>query len=169
MRNGFNFEFTFDERQLARLISMPILIQTQVVDKVLRAMAIPILSKAKAIAPRATTPVQADGRTNREKQSKKMHEAGWNATNSRDHLGYRFVSYEHTGVLVVGGKSPGANKLNFDSGEARDVVYWGKYARKLKRVAPHDRFMHRAYEETKGEQIAYGIAKLQSELSNLNG
>lgn len=169
MRNGVNFDFKFDERQIARLTSMPILIQTQVVDKVLRAMAIPILSKAKAIAPRSTTPVQADGRTNREKQSKKMHEAGWNATNSRDHLGYRFVSFEHTGVLVVGAKKEGASKLNFESGEGRDVVYWGTYARKLKRVAPEDRFMHRAYEETKGEQKAYGIAKLQTELSKLNG
>lgn len=169
MRNGVNFKFPFDERQVARLLSMPILIQTQVVDKVLRSMAIPILAKAKAIAPRATTPVQADGRTNREKQSKKMHDAGWNAINSRDNLGYRFVSFEHTGVLVVGAKTQGGQKLNFDSGEGRDVVYWGTYARKLKRVAPEDRFMHRAYEETKGEQKAYGIATLQRSLDNLNG
>ena len=169
MKNGFNFEFNLDERQLKRLDSIPYLFRTQVVDKVLRAMAVPVLSKAKAIAPDATKPVQADGRTNRQKQSKKMHAAGWNATNSRDNLGYRFVAFDHMGVLVIGGRSPAANKLNFDSGEARDVVYWGTYARKLKRVAPEDRFMHRAYEETKGEQVAYGVAKLQSELRDLNG
>jgi len=128
-------------------------------------MAEPIMVKARAIAPDSQT-----GERTRSKWSKLMLQKGWAKYSSREWIRAKSMRYENVGVLIVGGQSHQGNKLNFDSGEdGRDVVYWGKYARILKRIPPEQRFMQRAYDETKGNQYAAGVYKLQKEVEAYNG
>jgi hypothetical protein len=138
-------------------------------------MSKPVLEKAKAIAPsskRSRGFIFRDLRTNRQMMGKNATRKfiGRDA-NSRDdsgkHLGVKFLKNNRGGLLIIGGKHPRANKQNFDAGKNRKVMYWGKDAGKTKRIEPKDRFMQKAYDETRNAQISAGNAQLETELREL--
>ena len=75
---------------------------------------------------------------------------------------------ENGGYLVIGGKSPNANSLNFDhSTKGRRVFYWGRDSGKVKRIDPNQRFTQRAADETLPAQMAAGEAQLRKEIEGL--
>jgi hypothetical protein len=128
---------------------------------VLKAMAKPVLAKGKAIAPNSRSSGTRD----------KMSEAAKNKwpEEGRNQLGFVFRKTESGGYLVMGAKDPKGNSLNFDaSDKGRNVKYWGKDSGKVKRVEPKERFMQRAADETRSEQVTAGNAQLETELRSLN-
>lgn len=174
--DGFELKIDIDDAAWARLMNIPELLRLGPLDRVLGAMATPILAKAKAIAPDATRPGKGnDPRSNRQKYGKNVTKefagaAAMSVDTSKENLGKKTVRYDNGAVVIVGGKAPNANKLNFDASktDGRDVVYWGKPQGRVKYVPPSERFMQRAMDETLGEQKAYGINQLQTELKRLN-
>ena len=150
----------FDESQLAKIMQIPLLLRLAPAERILKAMAKPIVAKAKAIAP--------DSRKSgtRKRMSKKT-DAKWPET-GRNHIGFVYRKSEGGGYLVIGGKSPKANSFNFDSSKkGRKVVYWGRSSGLVKRVEPSERFMQKAFDTTRAAQISAGNAQLEKECKEL--
>jgi len=150
----------FNEQQLAQLLKIPVLIRLAPAERTLKAMAKPIVDRAKAIAPSSVKS------GSRKKWSKKTA-AKWQMNEARNNIGYVYRKGENGGYLVIGGKSPNANSLNFDSGKRRQIFYWGKDAGRSKRVEPSERFMQKALDETKSAQESAGFKQLEKELREL--
>jgi hypothetical protein len=163
---SLEIEIHFDEAQIKKLLDIPLHLRLGPAERVLKAMAKPVVDKAKAIAPSS---IKSGNRKKWGKnKTKHFDPASWSATESAKHIGYVYRKTERGGYLVVGGKSPASNKLNFDSGKPRKVMYWGKDAGKTKRIDPKDRFMQRAFDETRSQQISAGNTQLEKELKELN-
>lgn len=159
-------EINFDESQLAKLMRIPILMRLGPAERILKAMAKPIVARAKAIAPNSRVASNASGPT-RDKMSAKT-KAKW-PESGKAHIGYVYRKGENGGYLVIGGKSPQANSFNFDASDrGRKVFYWGKDMGRIKRVEPSQRFMQKAFDETKSAQISAGNAQLEKEMKELN-
>ena len=156
----------FSEAQLAKLLRIPILLRLGPAERTLKAMAKPILQRAKAIAPSS---VKSGTRKKWGKnKTAKFDPSSWSKNEARNNLGVVYRKGENGGYLVIGGKSPNANSLNFDAGKRRKVFYWGVDQGRVKRVAPSERFMQKALDETKSAQVAAGFAQLEKELKELN-
>lgn len=159
---SIELKIEFDEQMLAKLRRIPILLQLGPAERVLKAMAKPIVEKAKAIAPNSSRS------GTRNLWSKKMR-AGRDAGHASQHIGFVYRKGENGGYLVIGGKHPKANSFNFDANKkGRRVFYWGKDSGKIKRVEPSQRFMQRALDETRQAQISAGFSQLEKELKELN-
>lgn len=156
----------FDESQISKLLKIPLLIRLKPAERILKAMAKPIVVRAKAIAPDSRVASNASGPT-RDKMSAKT-KAKW-PESAKTHIGYVYRKGENGGYLVIGGKSPQANSFNFDASDrGRKVFYWGKDMGRIKRVEPSQRFMQKAFDETKSAQILAGNAQLAKEMKELN-
>ena len=154
-------ESSFDEAMLAKIMQIPLLMRLGPSERVLKAMAKPIVTKAKAIAPNSITS------GTRKKWGKKYKDnAAWQISSGK-HIKTKYLKNERGGVLIVGGDHPKANKLNFEAGENRKVFYWGVDSGKVKRINPSERFMQRAYDETKAAQQSAGYAQLEKEIKEL--
>lgn len=172
---SLKIEINFDESQLAKIMQIPLLMRLGPSERVLKAMAKPVMEKAKTIAPRSTSSrpmMMRDLRTNRQKEGKnKTQKFIGRAANSVDdshkHIGVKFLKNNRGGLLIIGGKWPKANKQNYDAGKSRKVFYWGRDAGITKRIEPKDRFMQKAYDETRSSQISAGNAQLEKELKEL--
>jgi hypothetical protein len=177
---SLKIEINFDEAQLAKIMQIPLLMRLGPSERVLKAMSKPVIEKAKAIAPSSKTTRSSfnpktgrvDNRTNRQKMGKNAtKEFIGREANSRDdsgkHIGVKFLRNNRGGLLIIGGKSPKANKQNYDAGKERKVFYWGRDAGITKRIEPKDRFMQKAYDETRTAQISAGNAQLEKELKEL--
>ena len=150
----------FSQAQLAKLLRIPVLMRLGPAERVLKAMAKPVVARGKALAPRSRTSGTRDKMT--AKASAKWPEE------ARNNIGFVYRKGENGGYLVIGGKSPKANSLNFDAGKGRKVFYWGKDQGRSKRVAPSERFMQKALDETRSAQEAAGFAQLEKEMKELN-
>jgi hypothetical protein len=157
----------FDAHQIAKLMRIPILLRLTAAERTLKAMAKPVLARAKALAPDSSKP-GPNGVPSKTKQSantrKKWPEQG------KNNLGFVFRKSESGGYLVIGAKSPKGNTLNFDSSErGRKVRYWlNPPTGRIKRVPPSERFMQRAFDETRQEQMTAGFNQLEKEIRELN-
>jgi hypothetical protein len=151
----------FDEAQLAKIMQIPLLMRLGPSERVLKAMSVPVVAKAKAIAPSS----RRSG--TRKKWSKKYKDNPAYQNDSGKQIGVKYLKNNRGGILIIGGKHPQANKQNYDSGKPRRVFYWGKDAGKVKRIDPKERFMQKAYDETRGAQISAGNAQLDKELKEL--
>jgi len=157
----------FDEQQLLKLRRIPILLRLEPAERTLKAMAKPVLDRAKALVPDSRKPSQKDGVPSKNKQSAKT-KAKW-PDQGKNNLGFVFRKSETGGYLVIGAKNPKGNTLNFDSSDkGRKVKYWGKDTGRIKRVQPSERFMQRAFDETRQAQITAGFNQLEKELRELN-
>jgi hypothetical protein len=157
----------FDEQQLAKLRRIPIMLRLGPAERTLKAMAKPIVAKAKAIAPDSNKPGR-DGVPTRNKWSQKIKQ-GRDGGHAKNHIGFIYRKGENGGYLVIGGRHPKANSFNFDaSKKGRRVFYWGKDSGKIKRIEPSERFMQRALDETRQAQITAGFNQLEKELRELN-
>jgi hypothetical protein len=156
-----DIKITFDESQLAKLIKIPVLMRLGPAERILKAMAKPIVVRAKAIAP--------DSRTSgtRELMSAKT-KAKW-PESGKTHIRMIYRKGDGGGYLVIGANDPLGNSLNFDSSnKGRKVFYWGKDSGKIKRVEPSQRFMQKAFDETRSAQVSAGNAQLEKEMKELN-
>ena len=151
----------FDDNAVKRLQQIPAMMRLGPAERILKAMAGPIVAKAKAIAPSSV----ASG--SRKKQSKTT--AGkWSGREGRKHIGYVYRKSNRGGYLVIGGKDPYANSFNFDaSTEGRRVFYWGKDSGRTKRINPSERFMQKAFDETREQQVSAANKQLEKELKEM--
>jgi len=154
-------KITFDESQLAKLMKIPVLMRLGPAERILKAMAKPIVVRAKAIAPNSRTSGTRDKMSSETKA--KWPESG------KNHIKMIYRKGDGGGYLVIGASDPLGNSLNFDSSSrGRKVFYWGKDSGKIKRVEPSQRFMQKAFDETKSAQISAGNAQLEKEMKELN-
>ena len=158
---SMELKITFDESQLAKLLKIPVLMRLGPAERILKAMAKPIVVRAKAIAP--------DSRTSgtRDKMSAET-KAKW-PESGKTHIRMIYRKGDGGGYLIMGASDPLGNSLNFDSSSrGRKVFYWGKDSGKIKRVEPSQRFMQKALDETKSAQVSAGNAQLEKEMKELN-
>jgi hypothetical protein len=164
-----DLKIEFDEQQIAKLLKIPVLLRLAPAERVLKAMSKPILVHAKANAPDSRKPNKS-GRPSRDKMSEESKKK-W-PESARNHLGVVYRKSEGGGYLVIGGKSPQANSLNFESGKkAGTRVLWdaNKIRTMPRRYVPaKERFMQRALDETRQSQITAGNNQLEKELRELN-
>ncbi len=152
----------FDESQLAKLMRIPLLMRLAPAERILKAMAKPIVAEGKALAPNSRT-----GKRTRDKMSAKA-KAKW-PESGRSHIGFVYRKSDQGGYLVIGAKSPQGNSLNFDSSKkGRKVMLWGRDSGRIKRVEPSERFMQKAFDRTRAAQITAGNTQLEKELMELN-
>jgi hypothetical protein len=169
---SMKIEIHFDEAQLAKLMQIPLLMRLGPSERVLKAMTKPVIEKAKAIAPSSRRSISSDGRSNRDKMgenvtSKFVGKKANSTVDSGKHITSKFLKNNKGGLLIIGGAHPKANKQNYDSGKPRKVFYWGRDSGKVKRIDPKERFMQKAYDETRGAQISAGNTQLEKELKEL--
>jgi len=154
-----------DEAMIAILIQVPLHLRLAPAERVLKAMAKPIVEKAKSIAPSS----RKSGERNR--WGKKYKGDASYQNDSGQSIGFVFRKTETGGYLVIGGKHPQAGKQNYDAGKDRTIKLWGnnpvKYPIRVKRIEPKDRFMHRAYDETRDAQLSAGFKQLETEIKEL--
>lgn len=158
---SMSIEIEFNEAIIAQLQKLPLLMRLGPAERVLKAMAKPIVAKGKAIAPSS----RESGTRNKWGKKYKNNPAYQN--DSGKALGTKYIKTERGGVLIVGGKHPEANKQNYEAGTKRKVFYWGRDSGKVKRIDPKQRFMQRAYDETIAEQLTAGEAQLRKEIEGL--
>lgn len=158
----------FDEQQIAKLLNIPLLLRLGPAERVLKAMAKPILSDAKQRAPDSSKPGRTTGTPSKDKQSKQAKK-DW-PDKGKNNLGFIFRKTDSGGYLVIGAKNPKGNTLNFDSAKnGRRHVLWGKSSLlALRRIEPSERFMQKALDETRQAQITAGNNQLEKELRGLN-
>ena len=158
---SMELKITFDESAITQLLKIPVLMRLGPAERILKAMAKPIVVRAKAIAP--------DSRTSgtRDKMSAET-KAKW-PESGKTHIRMIYRKGDGGGYLIMGASDPLGNSLNFDSSSrGRKVFYWGKDSGKIKRVEPSQRFMQKAFDETKSAQVSAGNAQLEKEMKELN-
>jgi hypothetical protein len=154
-----------NEQAIQQLRRIPVLLRLGPAERTLKAMAKPIVDRAKAIAPSS---VKSGSRKKWGKnKTAKFDPSSWAKNEARNNIGFVYRKGENGGYLVIGGKSPNANSLNFDAGKRRRVFYWGKDAGRTKRVEPSERFMQKALDQTKSAQESAGFRQLEKELKEL--
>lgn len=155
-------EAVFDENQVERLMQIPELLRLKPAERIMKAMAQPVLARAKQYCP--------DGSESEKKQSKATRAK--HKGRSKHHLGIKAVSHNKGARVYVGGKWPKANDLHFfghkKGGRVRKL--WGKDPNKLssfrKIEKPH--WLRKAYDETKAAQETAFVEQLKTELRELN-
>ena len=158
---SMDLKMTFDESQLAKLLKIPVLMRLGPAERIVKAMAKPIVIRAKAIAPNSRTSGTRDKMSPETKA--KWPESG------KNHIRVIYRKGDGGGYLVIGANDPLGNSLNFDASDrGRKVFYWGKDSGKIKRVEPSQRFMQKAFDETKSAQVLAGNAQLEKEMKELN-
>ena len=158
---SMEISIAFNESAIAQLKKIPVLMRLGPAERILKAMGKPIAARAKAIAP--------DSRTSgtRDKMSANT-KAKW-PESGKNHIRMIYRKGDGGGYLVIGANDPLGNSLNFDSSnKGRKVFYWGVDSGKIKRVEPSQRFMQKAFDETRSAQVSAGNAQLEKEMKELN-
>lgn len=153
-------QINFDEAQIEKLLQIPLLMRLGPAERILKAMAKPVIERAKSIAPSS----RRSG--TRKKWSKKYKNNPNYQEDSGRHIGMKYIKTERGGLMIVGGKYPRANKQNYEAGDKRKIVYWGKKTSEIKRINPSERFMQKAFDETRTQQVTAGNEQLGKEMSN---
>ncbi len=169
---SLEIEIHFDEAQIKKLLDIPLHLRLGPAERVLTAMARPVVAKAKAIAPSSrrsgTRKKWAKQISPNPQTDPPFDPQKWAQTDSGKHIGYVYRKRDNGGYLVIGGKGKDAFKQNFDAGESRKVMYWGRDSGTTKRIPPKERFMQKAFDETRSQQISAGNAQLEREIRELN-
>lgn len=153
-------DFSFNEQQIEQLVKIPELLRMQPAQRIMKAMAQPVLRRAEILCP--------DGEQSAKKQSSKVKASMSKWGRSKDNFGIKAISHNRGARVYVGGKWPRANKLHFFGHKkgGRDVVYWGRRGGKFRPIEkPH--WLQKAYDETKSEQHSVFIEQLTKELKEL--
>jgi hypothetical protein len=152
----------FNEKQLAQLLKIPVLLRLGPAERTLKAMAKPVVTRAKQIAP-------SSRKTGTDKKRSKKAKSIWAQNEAKNNIGMVYRKGENGGYLVIGGKSPNANSLNFLSGKQgwRHVLWNKRTMLQRKYIAPADRFMQKALDETRSAQESAGFKQLEKELKEL--
>lgn len=160
-----SLKLDLDESMIAKLMQVPLHLRLAPAERVLKSMAKPIVDKGKDLAPSS---IRSGTRKKWGKnKTAKFNPETWSQDESGKHIGFVYRKTESGGYLMIGGKHPRANKLNFESGKKRDVVYWGRSSGKVKTINAKDRFMQRAFDETRDAQLSAGFKQLEIEIKEL--
>lgn len=146
---SISIQVSFDEKMVADLLRIPEVLRLGPADRCLSAMCKPIVAKAKALAPSS----RRSG--SRRKWSQKIkNDPKWSGIDSGKHIGMKVAKHNKGARVFVGAQYPKGNKQQFDaSPNGRRVKLWGRDAGRVRlRDNPH--FLQKAYDETKGAQIA---------------
>jgi hypothetical protein len=160
-------QITFDEAQIEKLLKIPLLMRLGPAERVLKAMAKPVIERAKSIAP-SSKRSGTRKKMGKNVTDKFVGKAANTVDDSGKHIGMKYIKTERGGLMIVGGKYPRANKQNYEAGDKRKIVYWGKKTSKIKRINPSERFMQKAFDETKPQQITAGNEQLTKEMKELS-
>ena len=155
------------EQAIQQLRRIPIMLRLGPAERVLKAMAKPIVARGKSLAPDSRKANRTSGFPTHSKQSAQAKK-DW-PEQGKNNLGVIFRKGESGGYLVIGARDPKGNTLNFDSSKApRRHVLWGKVTLIRKRYTPpSERFMQKALDETKSAQESAGFKQLEKELKEL--
>ena len=163
-----DLKIEIDPKALAALENIPAMFIFKVADVAMKAAAKPVIDKAKSIAPSSRQSYGTNGPT-RKKWSRKYKTNAAYQNDSGKEIGVKVLKSSRGAIAYVGAKYPLGNKQQFNdsgSGKGRRVVYWGKpqgtiYRRK-------ERFLQRAYDETRNEQTTAFIAAAEAEVAKVN-
>lgn len=156
-----NLEIKINEAEIAKLAKIPVWLQLNAIDKALKAMATPIIAKAKAIAPSSRETGTRQGWSAKYKNDPK-----WQIDSGRE-IGSKTVKTKNGAIAFVGVRHPRGNKQQFNQAkDGREVVYWGR--RTGLRYRPPYRFMDRAFDETRSQQDSAFVASIQSSFGSMN-
>jgi hypothetical protein len=171
--------FTINDVDMKKLMSIPSYVAQAVVDKAMPALAKQIIFKATEIAPRSDIKQPGNktqgptrdkwSKSKRNGPTKNFNYATWSRDTSGVHIGYK--TFKNVGAfevaVKVGARSPRGNKQRFNQMKhtEREVVYWGK--RTGLKYRPRERFMQRAYDETLSRQMYFFTKALDEEIKNL--
>jgi hypothetical protein len=158
---SLKIEMKFDEAELKKLARIPEFVRFQAADKALRAMARPVIEKARSIAPSS----QATG--SRKKWSAKYKTNDKYQIDSGKEIGANVKKASYGSILYVGAKWPTGNKQQFNaSPNGRKEVFWGRPQGTI--YKPPERFMQKAFDETRSQQISAFASSLESSMKELN-
>ena len=170
-------KITLDQKALDLIDQIPIMIRYKCVDQALKAMAKPIVERAKAIAPSS----RKSGSRKKWGKNKTKHfdPAAWAQDDSGKHISSKVKRTQRGGILFVGATHPRGNKQQFLTPKAEQKIqyFWGKPgqiitrrgATFVNRTSPKvvqlpraKRFIQRAFDETIGSQRAAFESTLQT-------
>lgn len=158
---SIKIDFTFDEYQIAKLTQIPELFRLGPAERCLKAMAKPIVDRAKSLAPSS----RVTG--TRKKWSAKFNkDAKWQIDSGKQ-MGIKTVRHNNGARVYIGAKWPKGNKQQFDaSPKGRRHILWGRDTGRLRpRDNPH--FLQKAYDETKSQQLKAFQDQLAIEIKEL--
>jgi hypothetical protein len=180
---SLKIELKFDESQLKQLEKIPIHVRINAADDCLEAMSKEVLRKAYAYAPRSVST------GTRLKWSKKYSTSAKWRVNSGEHLGSKIKKNNKGALAYIGAKYPKGNKQQFSApkAEQRGHYLWGKpgqtivttsrsgkqytYVRKTEgqmlKFPASQRFIQRAFDETKPQQLSAFYKALEKSLQEL--
>ena len=163
---SMEISIAFNESAIAQLKKIPLLMRLGPAERILKAMGKPIVVRAKAIAPNSRTSGTRKKMSSERSPSQTISK--W-PESGKNHIRMIYRKGDGGGYLIMGANDPLGNSLNFDSSsKGRKVFYWGKDSGKIKRVEPSQRFMQKAFDETKSAQVSAGNAQLEKEMKELN-
>ncbi len=150
-----------DFRALEMLEKIPQMLQFAVADKVMLAMVKPVVDRAKELAPSSR-----ESGTRKKWSAKYKSNNKWQVDSGR-HMGSKTVRYDRGAIVYVGAKYPTGNKQQFNSNseKGRKEVLWGRSTGRV--YKPKERFIQRAYDETRDAQFRAFEAELQRQVKEL--
>lgn len=158
---SLKIEFTFSESEMKKLEKIPEFVRFVAADRALKAMAKPIIEKAKAIAPSSVRS------GSRKKWGPKYKGDSKYQNDSGQEIDSKVQKHNRGAKIYVGATFPRGNKQQFNaSPKGRKEVFWGRPQGTV--YKPSERFMQRAFDETRSAQNAAFIASLQRTLKRMN-
>jgi len=158
---SLKIEIKFSEAELKKLAKIPEFVRYQAADKALKAMAKPVMDKAKSIAPSS----KATG-TRKKWSAKYKADSKWQIDSGKE-ISSKVAKVSHGSILYVGARFPTGNKQQFNaSPDGRKEVFWGRPQGTI--YKPPERFMQKAFDETRSAQQSAFVASLEASVKELN-
>ncbi len=150
-----------DFRALEMLERIPQMLQFAVADKVMPAMAKPVVARAKELAPSSR-----ESGTRKKWSAKYKTNNKWQVDSGR-HMSSKTVRYDRGAIVYVGATYPTGNKQQFNSNSERGrrEVLWGKSTGRV--YKPKERFIQKAYDETRDAQFRAFEAELINQIKEM--
>jgi hypothetical protein len=158
---SLKIEIKFDENELKKLAKIPEFVRYKAADKALKAMAKPVIEKAKSIAPDS----RATG--TRKKWSRKYKDDSKWQIDSGKNISSKVIKNDSGAVTYIGATFPKGNKQQFNaSPDGRKEVFWGRPQGTV--YKPPERFIQKAFDETRSAQQSAFVASLEASMKELN-
>jgi hypothetical protein len=157
---NIKFQIQGEKEILALLERLPKLIVSAggPLDRAVTKAAAIVAAKSKQLAPDSRKNPKGDSRKKQSKKSKAIWTGKLKTTVRK-----RVIRYD-TGVwAVVGPKNPEGNMAHFVQEKPRRMVLWGK-ATMIERYRDDRRWITRAFDETRGQQISAAVESLRFDI-----
>ncbi len=158
---SLNIAIDFNEDMIRHLEQIPLQLRLAPGERCLKAMAKPVIERAKQIAPSSR-----ESGSRKKWSAKYKNDPKWNNDSGR-HIGLKTIKNNRATRIYIGAKYPQGNKQQFDaSPKGRRVFYWGRDAGKV-RQRPNPHWLQKAFDETRSQQINAFNEQLSKELKEL--